>query len=143
MSPFIGTHECKVDSKGRFSIPAVFRRFLGTEGGETFVVTRGIDNCLLLYAPDGWQAFQEKLQALPAGEKKRQTVRFYSKNSKTVHLDRQGRVGAPKDFLSEYGIGEKALLVGALEYIEVWNPSDFDTNLEDAPQAIREMESLL
>ena len=143
MSAFIGTHRCKVDSKGRISVPASFRRYLGAEGGETFVITRGIDDCLLLYAPEGWRQFQAKLQALPPGPRKRQVVRFYSSNSATLVLDKQGRVGLPREFLTDYGIDQEALLVGALDYIEVWQPERFRTGLAQAPEALREMENLL
>ncbi len=143
MAAFIGTHSCKVDSKGRISIPASFRRFLGAEGGETFVVTRGIDRCLSLYAPDGWREFQEKMNSLPPGKRKRQVIRFFSRNSKTLLLDKQGRVGIPRDFMSDYGMDKEVLLVGALDYIEVWNPKEFETHLKEAPEALDELEHLL
>jgi MraZ protein len=143
MSAFIGTHRCRVDAKGRFNVPASFRRYLGTEGGETFVISRGTEQCLILFAPDGWKAFQEKLAALPAGADKKKTIRFYSANSATVVLDRQGRVGIPKDYLGDYGIEGEALLVGALDYIEVWMPEDFDRHLKDAEEVVRKMDTLL
>ena len=42
---FLGEFIHTTDSKGRVFIPAKFREALG----ETFVVTRGIDNCLSVY----------------------------------------------------------------------------------------------
>jgi len=143
VAAFIGTHHCKVDSKGRIQVPAVFRRYLGTEGGETFVVTRGLDDSLLLYAPEGWMQFQEKLDQLPSGSKKRKVIRFFSHNSKPLLLDKQGRVSLPKPFMADYGIEDEALLVGALDHIEVWNPKAFDDQIENVDDALREMEHLL
>ncbi len=143
MAAFIGTHHCKVDSKGRIQIPAVFRRFLGAEGGETFVVTRGLDDSLILYAPEGWRGFQDKLNELPAGPTKRKLIRFFSHSSAPLLLDRQGRVSLPKPFLADYGIEGEALLVGALDHIEVWNPESFANQVEDVGDALKEMEHLL
>ena len=141
MAAFIGTHRCKVDDKGRLQVPAVFRRSSGIEGGETFVVTRGFDKHLILYGPDGWRDFQERLNALPSGSKKRQVIRFFSHNSAPLLVDRQGRVNLPKSFLGDYGI--EVLLVGALDHIELWNPADFDTQISDVDDALREVEHLL
>jgi DNA-binding transcriptional regulator/RsmH inhibitor MraZ len=55
VADFIGTQRCKLDSKGRLQVPAGFRRTLGLEGGETFVLSKGFDKGLLLFAPEGWR----------------------------------------------------------------------------------------
>ncbi|MCP4548903.1 MAG: division/cell wall cluster transcriptional repressor MraZ [bacterium] len=144
MAGFIGTHNCKVDSKGRINVPASFRRFLGAEGGETFVLTRGFDDdCLTLYAPAGWRDFQSKLSSLPTGKAKRTVIRYFSKNSVTLVLDKQGRISMPKGFLASCRIEGDLLLVGALENIEIWNPQDFDEQIETAADALGELEHLL
>ena len=143
MSPFYGTYSCKIDSKGRFNLPARYRRDSGVEDGETLVVTKGTDGCLILYSADGWKSFQGKLATLPAGPEKKKIIRYYSSNSTTLNLDKQGRVGVPRTFLAAYGIENEGLLVGALDYIEVWKPEDFDRHLEGAEEAVRKMEHLL
>ncbi len=143
MAAFVGTHRCKLDSKGRLQLPAVYRRYLGTAGGETFIMTRGFEDNLVLFGPEGWREFQEKLTALPSGEEKRQVIRFYSDSSKPLLMDKQGRVSLPKDFLSDYGIKNEVLLVGALDRIEVWNPKAFESQIKDAKEALKKLEHLL
>ncbi len=143
MAAFVGTHRCKLDSKGRLQVPAVFRRYLGTEGGETFVVTRGFEDNLVLYAPKGWRDFQDKLDQLPSGSEKRQVIRFYSHNSAPLLLDKQGRVSLPKHFLADYAIEDEVLLVGALNHIEVWNPSSFESQIDNVDGALKKLEHLL
>jgi len=143
MGPFYGNYSCKVDDKGRFSIPARFRREFGIEGGESFVVTKGPDGCLLLYAPEGWRAFQEKLMSLPAGPDKKDAIRYFSSNSRLLSLDKQGRVGIPKEYLAQFGIDHEAALVGLLDHIEVWNPESFEQRLSGAEEIARKMEQLL
>jgi MraZ protein len=144
MSGFFGTFMCKVDAKGRVSIPARFRHHAGAETGVTFMVTRALqDKCLTLYAPDGWRRFQEKLQDLPSGKSKRTVTRFFSENSATLVLDKQGRLSIPRQFLTHCGVDKDAILVGTLESIEVWNPEEFRGQIEDVAEALSEVDHLL
>ena len=42
---FMGEYNHTIDDKGRIIIPSKLR----TELGESFVITRGLDNCLAIY----------------------------------------------------------------------------------------------
>lgn len=143
MSDFIGTQRCKLDSKGRLQVPAGFRRNLGLEGGETFVLSKGFDKGLLLFLPEGWRGFQSKLEALPPGPEKRQAIRYFSANSASLPVDKQGRLSLPKDFLESLGAPAELVLVGALDRIELWNPADFEGELQNVDAALRQVERLL
>ena len=54
---FMGRYNHTIDPKGRLSIPSKFREVLGDE----FVVSKGMDGCLFVYAIDDWKVFEEKL----------------------------------------------------------------------------------
>ena len=56
-----GEYSHNIDAKGRLIIPAKFRDDLG----ENFVITKGMENCLYVYPETEWNAFEEKLNALP------------------------------------------------------------------------------
>ena len=56
-----GEYSHNIDPKGRLIIPAKFRDDLG----EHFVITKGMENCLYVYPENEWNAFEEKLNALP------------------------------------------------------------------------------
>ena len=63
-----------LDTKGRLIIPAKFREVLG----EEFVISKGMDGCLFVYANDDWNAFEQKLTSLPLINKEaRQFARFF------------------------------------------------------------------
>ena len=47
---FIGEYHHSIDEKGRIIIPAKFREELG----NSFIVTRGIENCLFVYPNKNW-----------------------------------------------------------------------------------------
>ena len=58
---FIGEYEHSIDTKGRVIIPAKFR----DELEETFVMTKGLDNCLFVYPKEEWEVIESKLKELP------------------------------------------------------------------------------
>ena len=84
---FMGEYNHTIDAKGRLIIPAKFREPLG----EEFVLTRGLDGCLYIYPMDEWEAFEEKLRALPLTNKDaRAFSRFFVAGATTCELDKQG-----------------------------------------------------
>ena len=71
---FMGEYNHTIDAKGRLIIPSKFRELLG----EEFVLTKGLDGCLSIYPMDEWNAFEEKLRALPLTNKNARTFsRFF------------------------------------------------------------------
>jgi MraZ protein len=121
-----GTYTNTVDKKGRISVPAKFRRALETDGDETFVLTRGLDPCLLLYSHEEWRKVEAWLDSLPVGRRSsRDLVRLFTAYAHDVAFDKQGRITIPP-VLKEYGKLEKEVLViGVLDRLELWNPSLF------------------
>ena len=60
----IGEYQHTIDSKKRMALPAKFRKELG----DSVVITRGIDNCLVVYPLKAWQLMSDKLGNLPEGQ---------------------------------------------------------------------------
>ncbi len=84
---FMGEYNHTIDAKGRLIIPVKFREPLGNE----FVLTKGLDGCLFIYPMDEWEAFEEKLRALPLTNKDaRAFSRFFVAGATTCELDKQG-----------------------------------------------------
>ena len=89
---FMSEYNHTLDTKGRLIIPAKFREVLG----EEFVVSKGMDGCLFVYANDDWNAFEQKLTSLPLINKEaRQFARFFLAGAATVEVDKQGRILLP------------------------------------------------
>ena len=69
-----GEYEHRLDTKGRLIMPSKLREELGC----TFMITKGLDNCLYVYPNDEWQQFADKLNQLPMTNKSaRQFKRFF------------------------------------------------------------------
>ena len=80
---FMGEYNHTIDAKGRLIIPSKFRESLG----EEFVITKGLDGCLFVYDNQEWNAFEEKLKALPLSRKdNRQFARFFLAGAAQVEV---------------------------------------------------------
>lgn len=136
MSSFKGSYIYAVDEKGRVSIPARMRKYLSPEANETFVITRGTDTCLFLFPLDEWEKLERKLKDLNTfNPQHRFLVRILLMWAVEVTLDNQSRVMIPKNLLEFAKIDKEALIIGALDRIEIWNPSIFQEYVNSQPES--------
>lgn len=134
MARFKGQAEYSVDSKGRVAIPAKMRNALSPEANQTFTLTKGFEKCIYLYPLDEWKVREEQFAGLNTYQKEaRHLVRMILMWAEEVSLDGQGRVSLPKALAEYAGIGDKALIIGAMERIELWDPDAFARYLEESP----------
>lgn len=122
-SMLLGEYKHNVDPKGRVAIPAKFREKLATGA----IVTRGLDNCLFLFAETEWKALAEKLVALPLAQaNSRAFVRLMLSGAMDVEFDAQGRILIP-DYLRKYaGLGKEVVVAGLYNRIEVWDAATWE-----------------
>ena len=127
---FIGEFRHTIDPKKRLAIPSKFRAHLG----ERAVLTRGIDNCLILYPLEEWEKIAEKLSNLPVSKgDARGFARIMLAGATDVELDRLGRILVP-DYLKAYGMFERnVVVIGLYNRIEIWGAErwdDYQKNIE-------------
>ena len=139
-----GTFRYSIDTKGRLSIPSKFRKTLLPEANGTFVVTKGFDQCLSLYPLDEWLKFEEGLSKLPRTKKSsRNVVRWFTANAEKVSVDVQGRINIPQHLLDYAGLKKEAVVIGALDRIEIWAPVVYQANAKEVSETIEDdLESL-
>jgi MraZ protein len=138
---FMGTYNHTIDPKGRLSIPSKYRETLG----EEFVVAKGMDGCLFVYANDDWAAFEEKLAQLPMSNKEaRMFTRFFLAGAAQVEVDKQGRILLPAPLREFAQLEKDVVLVGVGSRVEIWNRDSWvEENANDDMDAIGEsMESI-
>ncbi len=127
MAGFKGQAEYSVDEKGRVAIPAKMRAVLKPEAKGTFTATRGFEQCIFLYPLDRWGEIEEQMMTLNLYQREaRNFVRQLLRWAEEVTLDRQGRIVLPKPLMEFAGIKDRALIIGALDHIEIWDPDTFD-----------------
>ena len=124
---FMGRYKHTIDPKGRLSIPSKYREILGDE----FVVSKGMDGCLFVYANDAWKAFEEKLASLPLiNREARQFARFFLSGAQYVTVDKQGRILMPQDLREFAGLEKDVVLAGAGGRIEIWSLEKWNENTD-------------
>jgi MraZ protein len=131
---FKGQAEYSVDSKGRVAIPAKMRSVLNPEAQNTFTITRGFEDCIFLYPLDQWKTIEEQISELNMFKSDaRGFVRAIMMWADEAGLDGQGRVTIPKTLVEYAGLDDRALIIGAFDHIEIWDPDRFDAYLNEQP----------
>ncbi|MDT0630204.1 division/cell wall cluster transcriptional repressor MraZ [Rubrivirga sp. S365] len=137
MAGFKGQAENSLDSKGRLPVPAKMRRALSPDAKETFVATRGEEQCVVLYPLDYWEGeIEPRMRGLNMfNQEDRVFVRQLNRWADEVTMDGQGRIAVPKPLVEFAGLqpGEKALVIGAFDRLEVWDPTVFESHINDQP----------
>ena len=108
---YLGEYICKLDAKGRLTVPSGLKKQLDNEGREGFVLNRGFEGCLGLYPFKDWQKVEEKLNELNLfAIKNRQFVRQFQNGATKLDMDGNGRV----------------LLFAYADRIEIWDRTKYD-----------------
>jgi MraZ protein len=128
-----GTYECSLDNRHRIAIPARLRDPFVAGGA---VVGWWIDECLVVAPRTEWPSLMERTFGTMSvlDDDQRELSRFLMAGAFEQDLDRQGRVLLPPELREHAGIEGKAKVVGAGEYLEVWDPQ----RLADRFAALRE-----
>lgn len=133
---FTGEFNYTLDSKGRLNIPSKFRAALSPENDSNFVITKGMDRCVVAYPVVEWQRRVETgLRELSAtSQRNRLFVRSVTRYATTVRLDSQGRIQLTP-YLKDYALLDRDVrIIGVVNKIEIWNPDDLDNLDELSPE---------
>lgn len=108
-----------LDSKGRVSLPARFRR----DGVEHYVLNQGFDGCLFLYTPEQYEKTLEQIQERTRNKKAlRHYMRKWTMFATDIRLDQQGRLLIPAELLELGKLQKEVIFQGTNERIELWDP---------------------
>ncbi len=115
---FIGEYRHTIDTKKRLALPAKFR----AELGKTVVITRGFENCLIVYPQKQWKIMSDKLGKLPVSQADaRGFSRIMLAGAMEVALDKLGRILIP-EYLKKYaGLKKNAVVCGLSNRLEIWD----------------------
>ena len=132
----IGEYHHNIDEKGRLIIPSKFRDDIG----EKFVVTRGLDGCLFVYALNEWKAIIAKLKDLPFTKKDARTFnRFFLSSATVCEFDKQGRINLPSSLINYADLKKECTIIGVNDRLEIWATDKFDSLIEDNLSAINDL----
>lgn len=119
-------------------VPAKMRRALSPDAKETFVATRGLEQCVFLYPLDRWEEIETEIGQLNMFDREaRGFVRIINMWADEVTMDGQGRIALPKALIDFAGLqpGGRAQVIGAFDRIEVWDPDAFAAHLNQQTES--------
>ena len=134
-----GEYSHNIDPKGRLIIPAKLRDGLG----EHFVITKGMENCLYVYPETEWNAFEEKLNALPTTTDKnaRKFAYFFQGSATDGELDKQGRTLIPAVLRDYAMLGKEVVFIGMGKRAEIWDKARWDAKNAEVEADIEDIAS--
>ena len=138
---FFGEFEYKVDEKGRVPLPAQFRREL--KDGQV-VLSQGMEGNITAYPMAEWKKLADSLNgATVTRSKMRKLNRALFATTFRVQIDGQGRITLPTSLREYAGIGDDVSIIGANNYVELWNLDKWSAEKADSwEQAWQIIESL-
>lgn len=129
---FMGTHQSRLDAKGRLSVPAPFRAALrsfcvsGTVAGEASLILRPSHNLACI---EGWPA--AKFETLAAGVER---IDLFSEDQDDlatslyadawpVEPDKEGRIVLPESLVQHAGLSDSITFMGLGSRFQIWEPA--------------------
>jgi MraZ protein len=129
---FRGHYEHAIDAKGRTSVPSRFREALTSPDSRRFVLTTGLDRCLVAYPMAAWEAFEARLAELPRFDPSVANIRrIYVSSAVDLEMDKLGRVLVPATMRHYAGLEREALWAGMGDHLELWSKPLFDALRND------------
>ena len=134
MDNFLGEFQQVMDVKNRIFIPAKFR--------ETFYnglyVTRHVDGCLAIYSEEGWRAYTDRLNSLPASSSTR-IKRFIYATALDAKPDSQGRIVLTQALREHAGLTKDIYIVGVGDHVEIWDSERYERDMAQiTPESVFE-----
>ncbi|MBI1342337.1 MAG: division/cell wall cluster transcriptional repressor MraZ [Terrimonas sp.] len=126
MIGFLGEFEATLDAKGRFLLPAGFKKQLPEEENSRFVINRGFERCLSLYPIKNWEPLFADISNIDEfDEEARQFRRYFLNGATYVEPDTAGRLLVPGNLKAYAGLDKNIVLVSAVKKIEIWDSSKY------------------
>jgi MraZ protein len=133
---FMGEFHHSVDDKGRIIVPAKFRENLGS----SFVLTRGLDQCVFAYPQAEWIQLEQKLKALPFTKADaRAFTRFFFSGACEVDLDKQGRIVLPSNLRTFANLTKECVVLGVSSRVEIWDRSIWESYYAKSEESFNEI----
>jgi len=117
----IGEHSHTFDEKSRISLPAKFRK----EMGSSVVIAPGIDGCLFVFTAKGWKEFTERLSRPDSSSVLQADNRNFNRliigRAVETVIDSIGRILVPPHLRADAHLKTDAIIIGVLNRVEIWD----------------------
>lgn len=133
---FRGESHHKVDTKGRVSIPALFRRVIEASDPDwkdglppELVIVYGDHrrSYLECYTVEAINEVDDKIDSLPRGSMERKMLqRLFHGQSYPTSVDETGRLVLPAKLRAKIGLENEAFFIAAGDTFQIWKPETYE-----------------
>lgn len=119
----IGQYEGKITDKHQAAFPKRFRENLG----EKLIITKGIENYLIVVSEENWQTLLEGTEGKPfINKSSREMQRYLLGNAAYVELDDKGRFVIPEHLRKHAKIESDVIYAGISRFVEIWSKDEWN-----------------
>jgi MraZ protein len=142
MANFLGTHQNRLDAKGRVSVPAPFRSALRSNNetnGTQFVLRPSHQHrCIEAWPSAEFEALSEPLNRLDLFSQAHDDLAasLYS-DAFPVEADKEGRIVLPDSLISFAGLSETVVFMGLGRIFQIWEPAAAEQRRAEARERAR------
>ena len=128
MTQFLGTHQNRLDAKGRVSVPAAFRTALrhGSDAGVAALVLRPSHRhaCIEAWPVHEFAALAAPLDRLDifSEDEDDLTTALYA-DAWPVEADKEGRIVVPESLVQHAALTDAVVFMGKGRLFQIWEPS--------------------
>ncbi len=134
---FLGTHQPRLDDKGRLVLPARFRESLA--GG--LVLTKGQTRSLVIWPAAVFTAYAAEIDEASRTSAKAQAYQrvLFSGASDEIP-DRQGRITVPPALRAYANLDRDVVVLGKNRTAEIWDKSSWDAYIAEQEPAFADLD---
>ena len=133
---FLGTHQPKLDEKGRLFLPAKYRDDLA----DGLVITRGQERCLTVWSMEEFGKVTEQMRQAPVTNKgARDYLRMLFAGASDEQPDKQGRVTIPPMLRQYAGLTRDCVVIGAMNRLEIWDQNAWEQYSQQQEQQFADL----
>jgi MraZ protein len=143
VSVFLGTHQNRIDAKGRVSIPAPFRTTLrarAQQPDEPIVVLRPSHKhpCIEAWPSAAFAALAAPLDRLDMfGEDHEDLAAAIYADAYPIDADKEGRIMLPQVLAAHAGLTDTVAFMGVGHIFQIWEPAAAERRRTEARERAR------
>ncbi len=151
MSVFLGTHQNRLDAKGRVSIPAGFRAALrtraqavepGADAGSVQIVLRPSHKhaCIEAWPVEAFAALAKPLDRLDMFSEDHDdlSAALYA-DAYPIDADKEGRIMLPEILALHAGLSDSVAFMGLGHIFQIWEPKAAERRRAEARERARDV----
>lgn len=138
---YLGQHEYAVDAQRRVALPKCWRQ--EDADSNRFYLLPGRGKSLQLVPAEMFRELLTKLRKVSFADRQAAVaLATIGSMAEEVCCDRQGRIALSPQLLVHAGIGGKALLIGAVTTIQIWDPTTWQANQMDSETCLDVLQAI-